>query len=597
MATLVQDPVSGMWSSNADPTGTGRSMVELNGGPAPAASTSSGQPDPYTVFNANLAGILTQIQKAAASGRNNLGGARDALTTEAVGAAGGYNPQASPSANVGAQSGIFQGFAPAVTSVNTQLENANAGVSDLGNEINALETAYKPQALAPGQSLVTPAGGTVSQGHSYTPTVNPLTGLVDGFDQNTGTWASNDNTGPGASNSAPGGGAGGSSSFGATGPIDSIFGASNPMGAYATDPNYVKEITGLYGTISGLGVTQSPDTLQGYINNNAKGSPVTGQMIMNAAQTYSIDPALLTTVLLHESDFGTAGAAVKTMNPGNIGNTGTSTRAYGSWQAGVMATAKNLSSRISAAGSGGTPNTTTLATASPQSTAASSPSASATSPVGGSFAPAAQSKVALLPAAMQSYVDAGPLGTAYINDDRVPADLKQSVQTLAARAGIPYVLDSDVGALKSMQTVLDNLDAMQNLANSTLKSGVLGHIEDATLGPVNEKLQTNWGQNLGLFDNYRDTAIKAVQALAGGAGSGLRINMGEIAANTQNLPQATDSIENATKQIQQLKQLIYTQLSTTFPYAPVSVKNPQGQEGQIPASNLDAALKQGYTVI
>lgn len=595
--TLVKDPATGAFTlapgAGSSPLGASPSVTDLGiGGGAVGTGQSAG--DPYTAFNNNIASILTQIQDAANSGRQNLSGAKDALTTESVGSAGAYDPTATPGANIEAQGGMLGAFQPAITSVNTQLGNADSAIKDLETTVGSIQSANQPEVLSPGESLVTKGGQTITQGHQYSPQINPNTGLLDGFDVNTGTWASADSGVLGASTGSGSGGdsttGGASSGAGVSSAMESIFGKSNPIGAYATDPNYINEISGLYTTVAGLGVAQSADSLQQYITNNAKGSPVTGQMILNAAGTYGVDPALLTTILLHESDFGTAGAAVKTQNPGNIGNTGAATQSYNSWQQGVNAAAKNIANRMSAAGQA--PTVAGASTAAPAAVA----TPTAVSPVGGTFSAAATQKVQSLPPAMQSYVDAGPLGVAYINDDRVPDAMKTGLQAQASKAGIPYVKDADVGALKSIETVLSNLDNMQTLANNNLGSGTLGHIFDSTVGVAKQMLQTPGGIQLGLFDNYRDVAIKAVQALAGGAGSGLRINMGEIAANTQNLPQATDSKENAIAQIKQLKQLIYTQLGTTFPYATVPVVNAQGQTGNIPVSNLSAALSSGYSI-
>lgn len=591
-STLVKDPSTGAFTlvpgAGSNPLGSSGapSVASLGIGGTGTVGTGQSPGDPYTLFNANIASILTQIQNAANAGRQNLSGAENTLTTEGVGAAGAYNPAAAPGVNVQNQTGTLNAFAPAVTSVSTQLANADSAIKDLETTVGAIQTANQPEVLSPGQSLVTKGGTTLKQGHSYTPTLNPNTGLMDGFDQNTGTWASSDQ-GSGSSAAPAAGGASSGSGDPITSAIGSVFGSSNPVGAYAADPNYVTEVAGLYKTVSTLGVASSPDTLQQYIKNNAGNAPVTGQMILNAAATYGVDPALLTTILLHESDFGTAGAATKTNNPGNIGNTGTSTQNFNSWQQGVNATAANIAKRVAAAGGSTVAGANQPAPTQP---------ATATSPVGGTFSPEATTKIQQLPQAYQNYVDAGPLGVAYINDDRVPANVKQGLQTMASRAGIPYVQPADVGALKSIETVLNNLDNMQTLADKNLGSGVLGHASDTVFGAGAQALQTSWGIQLGLFDNYRDVAIKAVQALAGGAGSGLRINMGEIAANTQNLPKASDSKENAVAQIKQLKQLIYTQLGTTFPYAQVSVVNSSGQSGTIPASQLSAALGKGYTI-
>ena len=39
---------------------------------------------------------------------------------------------------------------------------------------------------------------------------------------------------------------------------------------------------------------------------------------------------------------GTAGMGAKTFNPGNVGNTGSSSKNYGSWQAGMDALGANI---------------------------------------------------------------------------------------------------------------------------------------------------------------------------------------------------------------------------------------------------------------
>lgn len=570
MATLVKDPITGTFSSNADPAGTGRTMVDLNGGvvtPAgstsPAAASATGV-DPYTIFNKNIASLIKQIQSAQVSGNQNLGAAKDALNTESVTSAP-YDKTMTPSANISTIGSMPSAFAPAVTSIATQEANTGTALGNLKDSLSTMAGIFQPVAVSPGQSLVTPQGQTVKQGHSYTPTLNPTTGLMDGFDQNTGTWQSND----GANSSVVGG-------------VD-FSGQATSTGAYATDPNYAKEVGGIYNTLTKTYGQPTADTVDTYIKGHAKSSPVTGQMIMNAAAQYNVDPNLLTAVLAHESDFGTAGAATSTNNPGNVGNTDNgSTRTFKSWQQGVNAAANELARRAVP---------TTAGTNQP-----ATPAPAETSPVGGTFTPVAAQKIQMLPTAYQSYVDAGPLGVAYINDDRVPDNVKDGLKTMASRAGIPYVQPADVGAIKSIEAVLSNLDSMQTLADKNLGSGLTGRALDATLGQGAELLQTEWGRQLGLFDNYRDTAIKAVQALAGGAGSGLRINGAEIAANTQNLPKSSDNLENATANIKQLKQLIYTQLGTTFPYASVPVVSPSGQTGTIPAGNLSAAIKQGYKV-
>jgi hypothetical protein len=80
-----------------------------------------------------------------------------------------------------------------------------------------------------------------------------------------------------------------------------------------------------------------------YIKKAAPDSPLTGDMVMASAQMYAIDIRLMLALIELDSRFGTAGLAVSTMNPGNVGNNGVDTRNYPSWQEGTNAVAEWLS--------------------------------------------------------------------------------------------------------------------------------------------------------------------------------------------------------------------------------------------------------------
>lgn len=357
--TLVKDPTTGAFTlapgaGNA-PLGSLHSASDLGIGGAAGVPGGTGQPngatgtDPYTIFNQNIAAMLQQIQAASAAGNRNVVGAGNDISSAEVLGAPGYDPAAGD-ANAYAQSASLGAFNPMTSALNARAAGATASLNTLAASLPAIQEANKPQVLGPGQSLVTQGGNVLLNGTAYAVNPDPL---------NPGHYIMT----PTNSVGTPGGGGASGSSSGpnpssSNSPLESVFGASNPIGAYATDPNYIQEITGLYKTVQSSGVTGNQQMLQQYIDNNAKGAPVTAGMIMSAADTYKIDPALLTTILLHESDFGTAGVGAKTMNPGNQGNTGTSTQAYPSWQQGVLATAKNIANREKAAGQTGTSGST-----------------------------------------------------------------------------------------------------------------------------------------------------------------------------------------------------------------------------------------------
>lgn len=131
------------------------------------------------------------------------------------------------------------------------------------------------------------------------------------------------------------------------------------LSTYASDPLYLQKITDILNLMPIMDSTSAVDT---YISNEAIGSPLSGQVILSAAQQYNIDARLLMAILELESNFGTAGVAVSTMNPGNVGNTGSGTRTYTSWQDGVAAVAQWLSYHPSTTTVPVTPDTTTTTT-------------------------------------------------------------------------------------------------------------------------------------------------------------------------------------------------------------------------------------------
>jgi hypothetical protein len=78
-------------------------------------------------------------------------------------------------------------------------------------------------------------------------------------------------------------------------------------------------------------------------------TPITGDMVVNSATNYGVDPNMLLTIMWVESGFGTTSATdIKTHNPGSVGNTDNgSTVDDGTWQDGVDALAQWLSNHES----------------------------------------------------------------------------------------------------------------------------------------------------------------------------------------------------------------------------------------------------------
>lgn len=115
--------------------------------------------------------------------------------------------------------------------------------------------------------------------------------------------------------------------------------ADYDLSTYAADPMHVQKISII---LSSMGPMTSVADIDIYLGQVVIGCPLTGQMIFNAASEYNVDCRLLMAIMELESRFGTLGVAVETLNPGNVGNTGTAKRTYSSWQAGVDAVASWL---------------------------------------------------------------------------------------------------------------------------------------------------------------------------------------------------------------------------------------------------------------
>src|SRR3989338_8410521 len=111
--------------------------------------------------------------------------------------------------------------------------------------------------------------------------------------------------------------------------------------SYATDPKHEEKVMDI---LSKMGVMDTAEGIEDYIRSKYSSSPVIGEMVMNASEAYAVDARLMMAIMEQDSRFGTVGKAVKTLNPGNVGNDDDGNiRTYESWQEGVTAVAEWLS--------------------------------------------------------------------------------------------------------------------------------------------------------------------------------------------------------------------------------------------------------------
>lgn len=113
---------------------------------------------------------------------------------------------------------------------------------------------------------------------------------------------------------------------------------------YATDPEHEIKVATIY---KGLPDFKDASIADSAIKSLYSNSPITGSMIMNAANTFNVDPKMIFSIMAQDSSMGTKGIGAKNFNPGNIGqfdSLGTTpTGGYKNWQEGVNAVGKWLS--------------------------------------------------------------------------------------------------------------------------------------------------------------------------------------------------------------------------------------------------------------
>jgi hypothetical protein len=185
-----------------------------------------------------------------------------------------------------------------------------------------------------------------------------------------------------------------------------------------------------------------------------------------------------------------------------------------------------------------------------------------------------------IPSTIRYSIKTGQVGgqdLPYIDADMLPQNLLPGAKLAGGPAGVPVLDQNGKNALNAAQQILSIVDASKLLAMRNLGGGTWGRVSDSAKSWLNNFLQFN--PDLSNFDQLRDAASKATTALAGGTGSGFRMNMGIIEAAIGNLPRASDNLETALTRADALGTQILNGLQPVFPQVS------QGKYGNLLQSN------------
>lgn len=428
--------------------------------------------------------------------------------------------------------------------------NANTGIdmvkSAAENGADQATLSQMGQLVSRGASFgdVAAAAGNFLTTNSYTP-------IQTGIDTNTGLpiySAFNPKTGQMSPLNY-------NNTFGTTGSSSTVvngyqLGATTTLGAYAS--NTQTQVSNVQATVSkiasAVGTITDSSTAQSAINAVSKGSPITGDMVMAAAQQYGVDPATLIGVMQAETQCGTDGSTgAKECNWGNVGNTdqlmanGKSVKMTP--QEGVNAVAANLAKRKV---SGDQTDPTQATSNTPLTLQQQGMILKSSAPLLG-----------------QNAVQLTKSGSAYVDLSKVPQQMQMPMQSWAQKTGTPVLNSDQVAKVNQIETAIDHLTnitapAFKQLAPSDVGGGIVNMLDTPA-----EKLENSpYAAQLTAFNDNEETIAQQIVAISGGSADDKTI---AVAKNA--LPSAYDTLEVGNAKLQRSLEILNSNLKTYLPNA------------------------------
>lgn len=157
-------------------------------------------------------------------------------------------------------------------------------------------------------------------------------------------------------------------------------------------------------------------------------------------------------------------------------------------------------------------------------------------------------------------------GVPYVDGTDLTGTQAAEAQLEAAKLGIPYLGATAASALNSIEAAKTNLQNIATTLQGVTPANAIEAAGDQLTYPIQAATQTGeYGSTLAAYNTYRSAAIKALQAVAGGTGSGLRINQAEITMSINNdIPKPTDDAATANKKLQIMNSLLDSNEESLF---------------------------------
>lgn len=471
---------------------------------------------------------------------------------------------------------------------------ANGADSDT---LNAMSTAVTNGASI--ADVATASNGTLQTGN-YSLQYNPSTQQMGVLNANTGkfTDGSSNGTGPVVNATDP------DSVNTVTAPDGSTYNFA-ASGYNTADPNYGTKLTAATSSISSeFGAVSTAVTAQAVLNKYAPTTSLTGQMVITAAQQNGVDPTVLLAQIKEESGCGASNVALNNNNYGGISYVGQQNATQGT-------------ARPSAEGGYyakfATPQDGINAEAALVAKSKQAPTANTTGQT-----PTLQQNIQTITAlkkSLPSNISSGisymqSTGDGYLDTSKVtdlpgaPAGLALTqAESYAKQYGLAVLTGSQASAMQDADTALTQINNIQAAWNAVAPTTS----KDASLkgfgNTIDMLRQDSAATDLTAYMNMVPTAISTLNAITGSK----RLSTFSATISTDALPTLSnpvsrgDTLALGNAKLDDMRKDInasITPIINTSQGAPLTssfatIRLPDGTVGQIPNSNLQAALKAG----
>lgn len=141
-------------------------------------------------------------------------------------------------------------------------------------------------------------------------------------------------------------------------------------------------------------------------------------------------------------------------------------------------------------------------------------------------------------------------GSKYFDISQIPTSQKAAALEYAKSNGAKVVDKDTRSRLDNAEEVYQDFDDVEKMLRTKLYNGK-NPLETAKQGAINTaKAVSGSDPELAAYSNTQDVAIRHIQALAAGIGSGFRLSQNEINTVTRNFPKITDNLPTALAKLQ-----------------------------------------------